>query len=168
MNGRTKLPNPRRRGEPITLDWIRSNCEIGVRAIPMTECWTWLGHVGAEGYGQIGSKIRKERSPHRFAALTDAGIDDTSLHVDHVCRNRACCNPAHLQLVTNHENTIRGDAAGIARNVGAACRVCGGTRKHSSGHAGRRWHVSNVRCADCNARITREWRARKRMEASLA
>ena len=169
MTGRTKLPNPRRRGEPITLDWIRSNCRVEVTAVPMTECWTWLGCVSAKGYGHVQSMRRRMAVTHRESYGLAFGDIDNGMQVDHVCRNRACCNPAHLDMVSARENTLRGTAAGIARKADPKCRVCGGTRLESRGpgHSGTGKHFP-YRCADCKSRLKREWRARKRMEATLA
>ena len=168
MTGRTKLPNPRRKGEPITLDWIRSNCRVEVTAVPMTECWTWLGSKNPDGYASAVMYAGRRRSPHRLAVLLDRADDDPALQADHICRNRACCNPLHIELVSQATNYDRGDWPGLSRSVAPMCGVCGGTRVVSNGNSNRPGYKFPFKCAECNIRINREWRARKRLEASLA
>src|ERR1700747_304807 len=64
---------------------------------PVGECWEWQGHVSKLGYGQFS--LRGEPMlAHRFAHLVFNG--DTSLVIDHLCRNRKCVNPDHLEAVT--------------------------------------------------------------------
>lgn len=69
-------------------------------------CWTWEGAL-VDGYGMIDID-GKGRKPHRlvYEALIGAVPDGHVL--DHLCRNRACCNPAHLEVVTDEENKRRG------------------------------------------------------------
>lgn len=87
------------------------------------ECWPWLAARSGGGYGffQISSRPRRSCVAHRFAYQDAVGEIPQGLTLDHLCRNRVCCNPAHLEPVTNRENVLRG--VGItARNASAdAC-----------------------------------------------
>lgn len=70
-------------------------------------CWEWPMSVGSHGYGQMGWQESGERFmklAHRIAWEIAHGPIPTDLTVDHLCRNRRCCNPSHLQLLTNEEN----------------------------------------------------------------
>lgn len=70
-------------------------------------CWPWLGVVNDGGYGIIKIQYRKTRA-HRVAYELSVGPIPHGLVTDHICRNRRCVNPAHLEVVTNKENIRRG------------------------------------------------------------
>jgi hypothetical protein len=70
------------------------------------ECWPWKGGT-KQGYGQI-MVARKAKRAHRVAYELTVGPIPEGLTLDHLCRNRACCNPKHLEPVTNRENVLRG------------------------------------------------------------
>ena len=69
-------------------------------------CWLWTGYVNKEGYGEYASAALTTRLVHRIAYALDKGyMPDLSL--DHLCRNRHCCNPDHLEPVESVVNTRR-------------------------------------------------------------
>lgn len=70
------------------------------------DCLEWTGHL-YNGYGRI-SVGRKTRAIHRVAYEMVKGPIPDGLVIDHLCRNRACINPDHLEVVTNEENIRRG------------------------------------------------------------
>lgn len=76
------------------------------------DCWVWVGWR-QNGYGRVSiydktTKRAKNWRVHRYV-LDLAGIKiPKDMEVDHLCRNRACCNPVHLELVTRKENVRRG------------------------------------------------------------
>jgi len=78
-----------------------------------TPCMEWLGKpTGGGGYGQF------QRVPaHRWAYERWVGPIPAGLQLDHLCRNRLCVNPEHLEPVTCQENVLRGNgtAARLAR-----------------------------------------------------
>jgi hypothetical protein len=73
-------------------------------------CWWWEGKVNpATGYGQMGL-LRREGSggyAHRAAYLLVKGPIGAGLTLDHLCRNRRCVNPDHLEAVSSRINTLR-------------------------------------------------------------
>lgn len=73
-------------------------------------CWIWTGYIDPKtGYGQFGSKGKGTNLPHRIAYQYLVGPIGKGLHLDHLCRVRACVRPAHLEPVTPQENIRRGD-----------------------------------------------------------
>lgn len=73
-------------------------------------CWLWLGAISDTGYGAFNAGDRNV-SAHRFTYELKHGKQPSDMHLDHLCRVRACCNPDHLELVTPEENFRRGNAA---------------------------------------------------------
>ena len=77
---------------------------------PVTGCHIWTGYRNDDGYGEIkvdGVKLKV----HRISYALHVGELVPDMVIDHLCRNRACWCPAHLEQITNTENVRRGDAA---------------------------------------------------------
>lgn len=72
-------------------------------------CMRWLGAMMPQGYGSF-RVADKAVTAHRFSYELAEGPIPAGLHIDHLCRNRRCAAPAHLEPVTPGENARRGDA----------------------------------------------------------
>jgi hypothetical protein len=72
-------------------------------------CWIWTAGLSTDGYGHIWADNYEKA--HRFAFEMHAGPIPVGMELDHLCRVRACVNPAHLEPVTHQENARRGQAA---------------------------------------------------------
>lgn len=71
-------------------------------------CWLWTGAKTAGGYGTFNTGDGSYDYAHRVAYRLLCGPLDDTLVLDHLCRVRHCCNPAHLEQVPHGENVRRG------------------------------------------------------------
>ena len=72
------------------------------------DCWVWQRAKDSKGYGRFKREEGRNTSAHRIGYDLAKGPVPPRLVIDHLCRNRACCNPDHLEAVTNAVNTRRG------------------------------------------------------------
>lgn len=82
-----------------------SKAEIG----KASECWNWVGAINGSGYGSYRTG-KQTNDSHRMAYQLSKGTIAPGMQIDHLCRNRKCQNPNHLEEVTQHENMRRGIA----------------------------------------------------------
>lgn len=109
-------------------------------------CWRWNAAQQGCGYGTYKDDSGRQLPAHLFAYREIVGPVAHGLHLDHLCRNRICVNPAHLQPVTIRENLLRspitmasmnahkthckyghplsGDNLRIRKDGGRACAMC--------------------------------------------
>lgn len=78
-----------------------------------TPCWVWQGGLCSEGYARITTAGFPRSRGYRVSYLAFVGPIAEGLVLDHLCRNRPCVNPEHLEPVTGHQNTLRGNAANL-------------------------------------------------------
>ena len=92
-------------------------------------CWEWTGLTVGNGYGRFwDANTGRMALAHRLAYEMVRGAIPPGLHIDHLCRNRKCVNPEHLEAVTQRVNNMRS-----ARGCAEGCQ-CG---KHGVGVGGR-------------------------------
>ena len=72
------------------------------------DCWLWTGATDHDGYGAFALKGHRKAKAHRFAYEELVGPIPVGLVLDHLCRNKPCVNPSHLEPVTIRENLRRG------------------------------------------------------------
>jgi HNH endonuclease len=152
MSSRKRFPMPRDLADRW---WLRVN-----RDAP-GGCWEWIGAKWARGYGIfIQPGTQKHLAAHRWGYEHLVGPIPEGLELDHLCRNRSCVNPAHLEPVTHLENVRRG----LVR--------LNGQREREKTHcpAGHLYDEKNThvndrgwrRCRACNAAQTRRRKAAAR------
>lgn len=80
------------------------------RKLEKTEtCWLWTAAKQQNGYGMFGTEpSSKVTTAHRYSYELHVGPIPEEMQIDHLCRVRACVNPAHLEVVTGLQNIRRG------------------------------------------------------------
>ena len=119
------------------------------------ECWDWLGRISEKGYGTYWGPIgglKKVRRAHRIAYEAAIGPIADGLTLDHLCRNRRCCNPAHLEPVTQAENN---------RRAAVAITHCPRGHEYTPENTYQKPRCGRV-CRVCKKRDNREFKARMR------
>jgi len=109
-----------------------------------TGCWVWQQYIDEDGYGRVGLQISgnvwQESHIHRLAYRVLKGDIPNEYEVHHTCRNRACCNPEHLELKHEDEHAhdnghnlkthcpaghpYSGNNLYLEPNGGRKCRTC--------------------------------------------
>src|SRR6202042_1668640 len=87
---------------------INKNGPVPANRPELGPCWLYLGGLSRDGYGSWW-KEGKNRPVHVSVYVALVGPIPEGLQPDHLCRNRPCCNPAHLEPVTCQENLLRGE-----------------------------------------------------------
>ena len=117
---RTNIRKGERRGEP--LQYISGHNSRGRtdltryhvidRGLP-TPCWEWIGPLNRKGYGFVQID-RVKKNAHRAVYEHLVGPLPRNLHLDHLCRNKRCVNPAHMEPVSAAENNRRKSMSALA------------------------------------------------------
>lgn len=116
-----------RHGDPLTVKRPTGRPRLTLRGLlarvtwQPDGCWQWTGALN-NGYGIIGQDGTTRRV-HRVVYEALRGPVPVGLDLDHLCRNRACCNVTHLEPVTRRENLRRGIGPEITRTRHAARRL---------------------------------------------
>jgi hypothetical protein len=117
-------------------------------------CWVHPKPHPPTGYGRVRHRGASQMA-HRVVFRLLRSDVPTGLQLDHLCRNRACCNPWHLEPVTPKVNTRR------ARSVQAKRTHCQAGHEYSAANTyvdSEGWRY----CRACRARAARDFRGRSR------
>lgn len=131
----------------------------GKYTITESDCWEWNLYVSEEGYGTV-SHQGKMRKAHVVAYEAEVGAIPKGLILDHLCRNRKCINPRHLEPVTKRENTLRGVGPTAINSRRTHCINGHEFNEENTKVRKGKWR----QCRQCE----RDWSKRKRMERNKA
>jgi len=143
------------------MDYIRSRLAVG-RALSKDGCLVWTGCVSTAGYGIIRTSypdgVWRNKYAHRLSYEASRGAIPDGLTIDHLCRNRACVNPAHLDVVTHRENILRGFGRCA---INARKTTCPKGHPFDSEYRGERG------CSVCARENSARYRAKKKSAARV-
>lgn len=126
------------------------------------ECSVWLKVRTKNGYGRM-TVNGQSKLAHRVAWEQFNGPIEDDLTIDHLCKNRACINVAHMRLVTRGENTLAGDTVSGANARKTHCDRGHDLAMHAYVYKGRR-----RLCRICRAINAQDFRDRKKEESNGA
>jgi len=136
-------------------DWDRFRKNLKAEG----DCLIWQGRTDKDGYGTFYF-YRKNRRAHRVAYYAAFGDIPKGMVINHTCRNRACQNPQHLQIVTVRENCLKDSkSVGYINSQKTHCK---------RGHRFDRVYGGQRYCSICEAAKTKRLRAKWAKEPDVA
>ncbi len=152
---KTAKPRPERTssGKANTFENLMMRVEISDSG-----CWLWLGATNKKGYGQ-GALGGERGGVHRLVYRHLKGPIPKGLVLDHLCRQKSCCNPDHLEPVTHRENILRGNGLAAQQVKRTYC---------PHGHPYKGYNLIIYKdgrraCRACNNRRGSIWQKEKRL-----
>lgn len=127
---------------------------------PETGCWEWTGCRDSAGYGRVQRLTYGTPMAYRAVYEDRFGPIPDGLTLDHLCRNRGCVNPDHLEPVPQRENVRRGVSKVAAQMAQTAC-----LRGHDFSEHGYISSQGKRRCRSCDAIRDRKYRVGKKVDA---
>ncbi|MGR3504897.1 MAG: HNH endonuclease signature motif containing protein [Paracoccaceae bacterium] len=123
-------------------------------------CWEWPSTISPNGYGKRIVN-GKQKLIHRLTYASIFGEIEQKMHCDHLCRNKKCCNPWHIEVVTARENILRGVGASAINFKKKKC-------KHGHKLSSKNTYVNNGwrTCRTCKNERMRRYRREKRSSRS--
>ena len=124
------------------------------------DCWVWTGTVANRGYGSIHHEGRNGYLPHRLSWELLRGPSPEGLVLDHMCQNRRCVNPCHLDPVTNRVNILRGKSIAAQNFIKTEC-----INGHEFSQKNTRIRKDGSRiCKECERERLRKFRENQKLK----
>lgn len=133
------------------------------KGVEFDDHWLWTGARDEDGYGRFRSADGSVRGSHAVSWELHHGRPvPEGHHVDHECRVRACCNPAHLKAITHAENVLIGRSFSAVNAKKTRC-----PRGHEYTPENTREHHGSRECVTCIRSRDRERRRASREDREL-
>jgi HNH endonuclease len=136
---------------------LREKLIDGLSISGASECWEWK-RGRSEGYGTIYVK-GDHFLVHRVMYELYRGPIPEGRQIDHLCRNRGCGNPSHMEVVTTRVNILRGMSPSA---VNARKTHCVHGHEFTAENTKPRRDGSRI-CRECERKLKREWARRNRL-----
>jgi hypothetical protein len=124
-------------------------------------CWIWTASFYSVGYARFSIDGRWVIA-HRWCYERLRGVVPFDRDLDHLCRERRCVNPWHLEPVTRRENLLRGDTIPARNAAKAAC-----PKGHDCTPENTRLYRGMRYCRECNRARNRAYKRAKRVDQLL-
>jgi hypothetical protein len=130
-----------------------------IHFLSLDGCWLWTGQRTTWGYGVVVGMIAQTKtSAHRAMWEVLVGPIPDGLVLDHICRNRLCVNPTHLQ-VTSHGNN-----AALGQRRKTRC-----PQGHPYDEENTQWTLEGYRhCRACNRERTMQAFLKRKARTDVA
>jgi hypothetical protein len=128
-------------------------------------CWIWIGTISWKGYGTFCvMKNRKSfnTNAHRVSYMIYKGEIPEGMTVHHICHNKKCVNPNHLELKTNYENRLEGNCWSAVNARKTHCK-----NGHEFNKENIYYHLRNGSlrryCRLCRIEATKKWTNKEKL-----
>lgn len=125
---------------PGGLERVREHSHYDID--PHTGCWNWKRSLTNMGYARINCGNNSNLA-HRYIYEETKGKIPKKMTIDHLCRNRKCINPDHLEVVSLKENIRRGINIKLNKEIVSEFKILF-AEKISMREIGRRYKVSHT------------------------
>lgn len=132
------------------IPYILRRCQPGAE----DACWVWPHTKDQDGYGKL-NVLGFSKKAHRAMYEILVGPIPPGLELDHLCRNRGCVNPRHLEPVTRRVNVHRGFSL---QGISARKTACKNGHEFSEDNVYRT--NGKRQCRKCNAAAARRYKER--------
>lgn len=166
--------------------YVNKNGDVPNCNPSLGHCWIWTGAKNSRkfpSYGIFSYRSRKFYA-HRLSYCIVHGEIPLGLQIDHLCRNKECVNPSHLEAVTSRENSLRGTSQSAinakkthcpkghplsgdnlkTNNSGRQCRICA---RESSRKAHQKDKVRRNKLRAARKRLQRQRERISILESSI-
>lgn len=124
-------------------------------------CWFWTAAIGDDGYGRFWAEGQMRRA-HRVSYIAMVGSVPEGLVLDHLCRQRSCVRPDHLEPVTPLENSLRGIGPTLSTYQYVNVTSCPKGHPYDADNTYHRPDRPGRECRACQREACRRYNQRKK------